>query len=156
MMQGFTTNWDSSLGKLAYCPPPSTLLQLLKKKRHLPLDPGPWSVSYTFYVVHMRYVWGYTIFVHVIDVGTASVPSSPLQPISFFTPLSRSLLNKWKKKPKWCHTPYKDLHGTCSELMRTYALWDCNGVLHGRRLRHLVITLEHKGKGVEGRGLLQN
>lgn len=97
MIQGFTINWDSSPGKLAYSSPPSTLPQPLTKK-----DSFPWTVGHDRY--HSLSMWSMEVCLRGCDLCSCTVPPS-LQPISFFIALSGSLLNKWKKKPTWCYAP---------------------------------------------------
>lgn len=47
--------------------------------------------------------------------------------------------------------PNKDPHGPFSELLRTYLWRGHSRVLHGQMLRHLLIILGHKEKGMAGR-----
>lgn len=143
-MQGFTTNWDSSPGKMTHCPPLSTLHQAIKEKRHLPLDPGPWLVSYTSYGVHMRQVWGAKIFVEPHNRCRDHSCSFP-SPLAFklFHSTVQVSLNQWQNEPKRCHTPLQrlasHLQWANDGLFMGRLHWggQCHG---GRILRHLFIS----------------
>ena len=72
MIQGFTINWDSSPGKVAYSSPPSTLPQPLMKK-----DSFPWTVGHDHYhTLPMWSMWGmsggmWSLFMHGSTFPTA-------------------------------------------------------------------------------------